>query len=373
MESFSRLGNYFRNSWGNVRLARAAPPLVIFGLTALVDWEPGELARAGKLRALLLAAAFIAYPALRKALSAPVALFVSYMIFMWVMRGYSQHGMYHLVNVLAALLVAWWLASKRHVDFWLCVFGTGQAVFGIAQWLGWNAWGFGEDAFFKPTGYFGEETMMGAFLVACLAPALFTRRFWAVAPIAFCIWCTHSTMAVLSSGVVLLLWTWKEFGWRVPVALAVGGVAALSYVAVTYGDNSQFLSFNGRLGFWRFAWDEYITKRPVFGFGPGFWYPQAPVFPSPYLPPPGLLLTYLHNEFIEGFVEYGAAGMGIVAAGLIQYVRGFRLTWHHAVVAGLLVEACGNFVFHLPTTAVIFLTAWLLSVRKESVVLSLRG
>lgn len=294
------------------------------------------------------------------------------MAVMLVLRGFSENGTMHLLQFSAALLVANMLSWEKRVDLWLSLLGLAQAVFGIFEWYGWNPWDYvNPDALNKPLGTFGQETTMGAFLVACLAPALFGRRWWAALPILVCIYATGSSMTLGAAGVVVLLFCWHELGWRLPAAAAVGGACALAWLRIRHPD-AELLSGNGRWGFWNVAWRNYIVQRPLFGFGPGFWYPQAPLVPSPYLSEPQHL-THIHNEFLELLVEYGFVGAAPLIWQFCQFVRRFRLTWHHALCAGLLVNAVGNFPAHIASTATIFLTAWLLSVRKEGVVLSLSG
>jgi hypothetical protein len=358
MEDHGNAWNRIRRAWSRLRLGGGAPALVLVAISTLFDWLPGEVdnAREGKIRAVLLTAPFLAYGALKRPLGRALAALIGYIAFMWVMRNYEYNGALYLINLLASCLVAWWLARYERLTLWLSIVGLFQACLGLEEFMGLNFWHYAETwALNKPTAMFNQETLLGGFLVACLPAALFTGRWWAYVPIAACILATKSSMSYAGLGVVVLVWIWAKAGWKPAAALCAAGACLLPWLP------ADLLDPNGRLLFWRFAIKEYVVKRPLFGFGPGFWWPQAPVVFGGRLNE-GLHLTHIHNEFIEGQVELGAAGMGIVAAGLVGFSHHFRPTWHHATVAGILVVSVGNFVFHIAPIGVIFLTAWLLSI-----------
>jgi O-antigen ligase len=274
---------------------------------------------------------------------------------MWALKGYPEHGTEHLISLAAACLVAEWLSrDEEQCAKWLTYFGLFEAVFGLAQFMGWNPWGYANEwELYKPSGTFGQETILGAFLVAALAPALFSRRFFAALPIFLCAVATKSTMTVLSSAAVVGLWIIAEFG-----LVAFSAIFGAFFVAATLFLNlhpySEWGNFNGRIRFWDFAINKWL-ERPIFGFGPGSWLPEAPVFQ--------LRLTHVHNEFLEFLTEYGSIGGAIGLWALWDFVRSYKPTWHHALCVGLMVNAIGNFPFHIASTGVIFLTGWLLSVR----------
>lgn len=376
MEDISHVRDRIRRAWRWLRLDRGTPALVLAALCCFVDYVPNlDAPRNGQIRALLVAAPFAAFFAFRKALTEPLAAFLGYMLLMWTLHDYPNYGMVHLIFFSSACLVANYLSRCSGFDFWLSVLGAFQACFGIAEWWGWNIWDYGAfEAKNKPTGFFAQETMLGAFLVAALAPALFKRRWWAVVPILICCYATGSSFTWGSAGAIVGLWLWDRFGWRVPAAIAAAGAACLGFLIWKNGSysNVPILQPQGRIGFIRYAYDNYIVQRPIFGWGPGYWWPNAPKVPSPNLPE-ALPLTHIHNEFVELVVEYGLVGASFLAMSLVQFVRGFRFTWHHALCVGLMVNALGNFPGHIASLGVIFLTAWLLSVRAEAVVVSLRS
>jgi O-antigen ligase len=328
--------------------------LLLLPLCFAHDWSPlysEDPFRPGQLRALLLVAALIVM------VGGPLAALLSYAGIMWVLHDYPAHGLEHLAYFLAALFVAFALHTDKRVAQVLAYLGAAQAVFGLAEFVGWNFWGYNEpDALNMPTGFYGQQTILGAFLVATLAPALFTGRRLCAFLILLCALATRSTMTAAGCGAISLLWLLREYGKRTFLTTVLLAVLALAAFYLQDPDN-PLLSPNGRLGFWAIGW-QYHRLRPTFGWGPGSWAPMAPT-----APPIGLRVESLHNEYLEFLVEYGWAGFALLLLNLWGFAKGFKLTWHHALCAGLLVNAIGNFPFHIASLGVIFLTGWLLSVR----------
>lgn len=303
----------------------------------------------------------------KRALSAPLAALLSYGMIMWTLKGFEPNGYIHFASIACALCVALWLVKLPKLDLLLCWVGLIQALFGIAQWFGWNPWNYNfKDlpwAHYKPTGFFSQETLLGAFLVACLAPALFSRRWWAFLPITACIAATHSTMSCASATVVYGLFFWKNIG-KLPVIAVSAIFGAFLVVAIKLHPDNPWFSDTERFRFWRYGLSSFL-KRPLFGHGPGSWLPSSPMLEQ--------RLTHLHNEYLEFLTEYGSFGAAIGLWGVADFLRKFRLTWHHALVVGLAVDAFGNFPFHIASLGTIFLTAWLLSVTERPIVIPFRG
>lgn len=283
---------------------------------------------------------------------------------MWALKGFELYGYLHFANITAALVVAIALTRLQKLEMLLSWAGLTQACFGIAQWFGWNPWNYNfvdlPWAHFKPTGFFGQETFLGAFLVACLAPALFSGRWWCSLPIIFCAWATHSTMTFVGVIAVFTLFLVRELGIYRTLCLSVLGSAALGFWYRAHS-SSDWFSDTERFRFWKIGLTSFLTK-PIFGHGPASWLPNAPMLEQ--------RLTHLHNEYLEFLTEYGGVGGLIALWGAADFLRKFRLTWHHALVVGLAVDAFGNFPFHIASLGTIFLTGWLLSVRERPVVVS---
>ena len=339
--------------------------LALLAVFCLFDWAPdSDLVRAGQERGLFLVAGLVAFTMLKRVLTAPYAAFLSLFGVMWVLHGYQPNGTEHLVHLVAVSLAAVWLSQyPDKVTKWLSVFGLGEALFGLAQFFGWNPYGYELPWYLnKPSGTFGQETILGAFLASSLAPALFSKRYWAVLPIFLCCLATKSTMTVASSGAVVGLWAIAEFGF-IPISIISAGFFIAIGIFLHLHPDSEWGNFNGRILFWKYAWDKFLL-RPVFGFGPGSWLPEAPTFE--------LRLTHVHNEFLEFLTEYGSLGALTALWGVWVFVRSWRPTWYHAVVVALLIDSCGNFPLHIASTGLIFLTGYLLSVRGPATVLHWR-
>lgn len=290
-------------------------------------------------------------------MATPLTAILGYAGLMWVLRDYPAHGTEHLVNVAAALFVASLVKRDPRTPAVLAYLGAAQAIWGLGEFLGWNFWGYEDpEALNMPTGFYGQQTILGAFLVATLAPALFTGRRLCALLIILCALATRSTMTAAGCGAITLLWLWREYGKRTFLATGLLAVLALG-VFYLQDPTNPLLSHGGRLGFWQIGW-EYHQMKPLFGWGPGSWAPMAPT-----APPIGLRVESLHNEYLEFLVEYGWVGLALLCVNLLAFARGFRLTWHHALCVGLMVNALGNFPLHIASLGTIFLTGWLLSVR----------
>jgi hypothetical protein len=277
---------------------------------------------------------------------------------MWILHNYQARGAMQLFCVVAAIVAGKWFAEWEKFPDWVVNFAVLQALFGLAQWWGWDPYGYVEPWFKnKPTGFMGQETLLGAFLAASLAPALFRARYLSSAVIGLCIYATHSTMSALAGGAVIFLWLWS-IDFELAFLAAVGATLA-GYLIYLDQPSSPFFSATGRLEFWKIGYAEHLL-RPTFGWGPGSWQDKQIVHQ-------GLWLNYLHNEYIEILVEYGRIGAGLGLAALLQFLWRFRLTWHHAMCAAILVNACGNFPLHLAATGTLFVTGWILSMRRATI------
>lgn len=335
------------------------PKVALFLILFAIDWIPvRDDTRLGQMRFLLLTAALISYKITKKLLGTPLALLLSYGFVMWILHNYQARGAMQLACVVAAVVAGKWFAEWERFPDWLVNFALLQAVFGIFQWWGWDPFSFSEPWFlYKPTGLMGQETLLGAFLAAALAPALFTGRYLSSAVIALCIYATHSTMSAVSAGAVVFLWLW-----RLDPGLAVRAGAFSVYIgamALWVFPSHPFFSATGRWEFWELALKIH-AERPTFGWGPGSWQDKQIILH-------GLWLDHLHNEYLEVLVEYGRTGAVLMVLALLQFAWRFRLTWHHAMVAAILVNAIGNFPLHLAATGTLFMVGWILSMQRATI------
>lgn len=309
----------------------------------------------GQMRALLLIGFAASVKGLSKILGSPLALLFGYAGWMWVLRNYQDHGLLHLTCVAAAIAAGKWLADQDSTPRWIVWLGAAQAVFGLAQWAGWNPWGYVNAwELGKPTAFMGQETTLGAFLAAALAPALFTRRYFSAATIFACILATKSSMSVAAGGAVALIWLYTI--WPVHAcALATFGLL-IAAGGVAFRPHDPIFAMNLREYLWQLGLDAY-RERPIFGWGPGSWQDRRVLFR-------GVWVSYVHSEPIELLAEYGRVGGVLALLALARFLDRWRFTWHHAMVVGLLVNSIGNFTFHLAASGTLFLLGWILSERR---------
>ena len=323
----------------------------------MFNWsQQGDFIRSGQERSLLFIASIMSFLCLKPVVGRAVAAMFSYAGVMWMLRDYPVHGLQHLLFFLSATVVAYFLARERSLDKILTYLGVFQACIGIAEWSGINLWGYAngwEQG--KPTGTFGHETMLGCFLAATLAPALFSRRYAASGVILACALMTGSTMTLVSVVTVLLLFMTKEFGARsAAVVLAGLGIAAGLFFFIN--PESTWFSSTYRTVFWQMGVEQF-WKHPIFGSGPGYWLDNAPIV---Y----GRRVTHLHNEFLELVVEYGAIGGVFGLSAILGWLWRFRLTWDYVFCAAILVNCIGNFPLHIAGIAPLFLMAWVVGLRR---------
>ncbi len=330
--------------------------VALFFILFAIDWVPvRDDTRLGQLRFLLLVAFLASTRFLKKLVGAPLAWLYAYAGALWVLWDYQPHGMLHLVCVAAAIAAGKWLSDWEDLPVWIVRLGTVQAVFGLAQWLGWDPFGFSQPWFaFKPTGLQGQETLLGALLAACLAPAMFRGQWIPSLLIGACILATGSTMSLAAGGTVfmLCLWNFDRYLAQTLAVLVVAG-AAIGYVL---DPGNPLFSMTRREALWGIAWEAHLG-RPIFGWGTGSWQPAKFVYLNQGV-------SHVHNEFLEFLVEYGRIGGALMVAALARFVWRFRFTWHHAMVSALLVNAIGNFPLHLAATGTLFAAGWILSERQ---------
>lgn len=364
MENFGRFRNYLCSTWSRFRLGGGASALLLIFLTTFVDDAGKDIIRGGQIRALLCAGAIGLYFLGKRSLTKPIAAFWAWMAFVLVWTDLPIHGVEHFLMLSAGFLLADRLAREARLPAILSWLGAAQAAFGLAEWFGWNPWGHQNPwEIGKPAAFMGQETILGAFLIPCLAAALFGRRWLPTVLIGICLLATHSSFSLAGGGLVALMWVLVALG---PLRAAVAAFLGLMAAGVAYRlhPGADWFDPNGRLRFWAWAWHRWL-ERPIFGFGPGSWLPNAPCWE--------LCLTHAHNEFLEFLTEYGLFGAALLAPSLARFARGLRRpTWAHAASAGLLVDAFGNFPFHIAPIGVIFLACWFLTIRSNTTVLELR-
>jgi hypothetical protein len=344
--------------------------LSIFLATTFVDYvHQKDIFNFGKLRIVLLLSAIPLYLAAKKHVGVFIALFLGFMLCSWVQHGYQLYGTFDIIMAPATVFLAAYLTRLPSKSFaaaltWAGVF---ESVFALLQTRGiyplfrvLEPWGQ-----FKPIGTIGQETWLGAFLIAALPAALWTKRYWQAALIFICCLTTKSSMTYGSAGIVIFFFLSARYKWWKVAGVSAMAVALLLFAAYLK-DKYFFLSLidpNGRLYIWSKAVEAW-RQNLIIGGGPGW-------FGGFYQPTNNLLLNgvrvkQVHCEPLELLVEYGLVGGSLLVGAIGSFIAKFRLSWHHITCVAILFNSVGNFPIHQVGTALIFMAAWIYSYRGEA-------
>lgn len=330
----------------------------------------GDIFRDGKIRYLFLLCAPLAFVYLRTHLTFAPAFFAALAIVSFTLHDFLFHAAMPLLMVLATMIgaVAVVKLGKEKLAELLIWSGTLQASFALAQYF------FGFHFFFRPVklehvhipvGLYGHETILGPFLIACLPPALWGRRWLPAGMIALAAALGMSSMTLAGLGAVLVVYVWHRWGVRAAGSL-VGAGACLLGMLFIMAPKINLLNVNGRDVIWRYGWEAFLA-RPLFGSGIGAWAGEwLQVFSDRYAVELRTMPRQMHSDPLDFLVEYGmVAAVPLAAAGGL-FLRHFRPSWTHAVVVGILVDCLANFPLCLPPIALIFVACWAHSMRSAT-------
>ena len=211
----------------------------------------------------------------------------------------------------------------------------------------------------------GHETVLGAFLVQMICPALWGGYWYSAFLMAVAILATGSSMSIGALGVVAVLFVWHRFGFRAAAALSVLGLGSLLAVFIQAPGN-PFLSDHGRAFIWQFGYRAWKEHR-IFGGGIGSWVGHyLPIYKAEILAKFSYHLpAQLHCDYLDFLVEYGVGPFLVLGASFLQLLRKLKPTWPQAVVLGTMVNAVGNFPLCLPNTALVFLISYAYAMRDD--------
>lgn len=235
-----------------------------------------------------------------------------------------------------------------------------QAALALVQFIGY-APPFDGIPSSEPMGTMGQFTFLGTF-VACLVPYALFRWSQAEAFLGLlAVVCTGSAMSLAALGAATVAVFWKQISFRLAAATTGLGLGAMAILWFTLPDNS-FFNTSGRIFVWRLAWER-IKERP-WGWGPGSWEGLYTFWNVPSVTP-GLVWDRLHSDWMQLVFEGGWISGVMAAAYIIGLLRWTRSSFRAAVVAGIAVNALGNFPFHFAATAWLFCLAISLPERHE--------
>jgi O-antigen ligase len=295
----------------------------------------------------------------------------------------------------AAMLFAWLVArqaaarpdSARVVLRGVAISGLVSAVYGIAQYFGWDPWipvatyriGEGVWTIVRPPGtlgyasYFATWLLMSVFLSLALAE-MESRRAWRLAARAAAVLSlaamllTGTRAAILGLLAGCALWLWRS-GFRLPRrAAGAAAVVALCGAGFYYSPPGRQLRSRSRWfredpwgGARTLLWRDSLSmaaNRPLAGYGPEVFLAEFPRFESKALAAayPDFVHESPHNILLDALVSQGLPGFlslcGLCAAGLAAAWR-LKARWLAAALAAGLVSQ--QFTAFTMPTAVLFL------------------
>jgi hypothetical protein len=353
---YGGIGDIFRQ--GKIRALFAIISVSsFFYLKNKIHWAPALLFCSGLLRWTIMPGFMGDYPITIEVPASQSAM-------RWTIANYPLHEIESLFIPFACMIFVIFLQrfKKEAVAKIFVYAGTINAAYGLIQVVGFQPLYQVIEPWFKntPLGFMGQHTVLGAFLCACLAPALWLNMWLPASLMATCILFTGSSMAYASLWAVLSLYVAHRFEIRHAISMQVRMLFVVGVVFMLFG-GSELFNPHERLDVWKMGLRAF-SENPLFGGGPGYW----PGFWQPKFFPiiTGHVPDNPHAEWLKLLIEYGLFGAAIFAAALIEFIKNFRLTWHHAVICAIMVNALANFPLHIVPIAVLFL--WCLGLSRET-------
>lgn len=342
---------------------------VLIALNGLDYINLGDPFRHGKIRYSLLLLVPVVFEFFRRRLHWAPAFVGAMALASWVLHDFKILAELPLIEILGCLSLACFIVRYPSKNFAtiLILSGCFQAVVSLLQWQGIHPWAVPAEKkdWFEMVGTYGHRTVLGPFLVACLAPALWERRWAAALLILVTISMLHSTMTFAALGTLFLVWAWRFMSPLWSILLGYFGAIGLG-IALYLAPHFSGFDPDGRLYMWS-AGLEAVKECPLFGSGIGGW---AQVHLPKY--GPGLLKAFgdtipvqLHSDPLDYAVEFGLPALAVLLAAFAQFVWRFRATWCHAACAALLVNSLGNFPFAIISIALVFVICFTFSMRDD--------
>lgn len=290
-----------------------------------------------------------------------VPLFCAYGLSFWSYQDMPTYGIIHVITPIVLFFTALWLVENMRevwVELAICNFGLFQAVVGLLQVCGMHFFYRPKESWMQntPLAFLGQQTLLGPYLIASLAPCLWGRKWIYSTPITICILFTKSSMTYGALCVLYTMWFWHFFGLRTTIKIVVLGLLGVLGFYLYEPTNDIFYE-NHRLEVWAHAVDAW-KENIIFGGGPAFWQGiWQPQKVGTVLG--GLVPLRIHNEYLELLCQYGLVGLAILLGLLRELWKNFKPSWPCALIVALMANAIGNFPFHLIPTSLLFMVAWL--------------
>lgn len=342
------------------------------------DWvRIGDWQRSGKVLAGVAGISLMAAVYTCKRFHWTVGAFLGFVLLRWVSLRMPTTSLAEVTLIAGCIFAAVFIFQedrKNLLGNCLAIDGFLQGALGLLEVMGvFPFFEIRQSAVWPPMAALGHPTILGPYLVCCLAfvPTAFhfldrwptardSAQVAAAAMILACIMWTQSTMTMVSLAVLAVIGAGFYFGTRAMFALGAG-LAVLGGCIIKLYPSAG--STTGRWPEWAWAWDQ-LT---LLGYGPGTWFHVAlqrfkeegasgrPVF------------VQLHNDWLQGVFEFGWIGMLPLFIGLIVVstitlravlLRRRELFPYAATFFSLAANALGNFPIHtMPMGALLAISA----------------
>lgn len=258
-------------------------------------------------------------------------------------------------------------ADKKHHEIIynaICITALIQAIIGLSQVSGYDpiVWALSQIVTIKSdlqpstaVGTLGNNNFLAAFVAASLP--FFFRRGWCMAiPIIIaCLFVCKTTTAFIAAiaGTVFYFWPQirENLKWSVPSCL-VAGIIGLYYAFIYHP-----ITANDRPDLWLDGIQKVTRswRTILIGFGPNAEWRHG---------------DKLHSEYFMMFYNFGVIGLGLMAGYIASIFKSINNVDRILMAAFVIicVDAIGNHLLHITTTAllVITITALIEKQRRES-------
>lgn len=202
-----------------------------------------------------------------------------------------------------------------------------------------------------PTGFLGQQTLLGPFLACGIVIALFLRKWVAAAFILPIFLFTGSSFTYAGLAAGLLVYGLYAFPWKHVGAAALTSAVALYHLAQEGG---QWLNDQGRFEIWRITGAQVFRDSPFFGRGFGtFKHHIAGIQPELSMKMNGVYRE-AHSDAVQLFHDGGLVGVLLVLVILALFVRRGYEYFHLpeigaacATAAVIITNSLGNFPMRL--------------------------
>lgn len=202
-----------------------------------------------------------------------------------------------------------------------------------------------------PTGFLGQQTLLGPVLASGLTAALFLQNFWLVPFFIGPIILTGSSFTFASTATGVYFYLVYRFGFRKMLPIPALGMIALVLLVKM---DSELVAAKGRAEVWQATIERTLKDAPVFGHGFGTYQFYAPEIQSEHSKAMNGLYREAHNDFIQFFFDGGFFGLLILALlvfvfgrNAVNFIHVPEVACSAAIACLMAVNSMGNFPMRL--------------------------